>query len=381
MTALSPGKKAAVLLAAVAVLAVRRPEQFQRPQFWAEDGNLFFLQALTLKSGSLLLPYNGYHHLLLRLAALAGDLLPVAAVPAYYVAIAICAALAVSALCLSSRVPLPPGARVVLALAVTLAPVRHEVFLTLTNAQWILALAQLLVLISSEPASRQQSLFDLLLVALLGLTGPFVVVFLPLYLARAALRRTRAAAALAAVAAACAAVQLVHLHPDRAAGTLADPGLIQVLPALVGPLFGGRLFHLPGSLVVLGLMNLGGLLLYLALARSALRRKAPELLLPLLGGAAVLLSASYAFRGSAGALLASPRYFYIPSVTLLWALAATGTQAARAALALSFAASISMVTRKERLIDYDWPNSSACIGVRTPCRVPLNPPGWVLEVK
>src|ERR1019366_4560833 len=64
----------AALLTAGAVLLIlfaRRPESFLHPQFYAEDGAVFYVGAHRDPWGSILTPYAGYLHLASRLVEVA----------------------------------------------------------------------------------------------------------------------------------------------------------------------------------------------------------------------------------------------------------------------------------------------------------------------
>src|SRR5262249_8919800 len=86
-----------VLLAAVIV--ARRPDAVTNPQFWAEDGYIFFSENLTLGFPRALAKfYQGFPYLTHRLIACAGGLVPFSAAPRVYTT----SAIAVTALGLAS---------------------------------------------------------------------------------------------------------------------------------------------------------------------------------------------------------------------------------------------------------------------------------------
>jgi hypothetical protein len=64
-------KIAAVCAVLVLILLLRRPEMVTHPEFWGEDGRIFFVQADTEGARALVTPYRGYHHFLLRVVAAA----------------------------------------------------------------------------------------------------------------------------------------------------------------------------------------------------------------------------------------------------------------------------------------------------------------------
>ena len=87
----------AAMLAAVVV--ARRPDMITNPQFWGEDGFIFFQQNLTLGFPRAVASfYMNFPYLGQRLIAAAGGLVPFAAAPRVYTT----AAIAISALCVAT---------------------------------------------------------------------------------------------------------------------------------------------------------------------------------------------------------------------------------------------------------------------------------------
>jgi hypothetical protein len=58
-----------VLLLCLIILFYREPDGFLNPQFWAEDGVIFFTQNLTFGLSAFWKPYAGYLHLTPRIIA------------------------------------------------------------------------------------------------------------------------------------------------------------------------------------------------------------------------------------------------------------------------------------------------------------------------
>jgi hypothetical protein len=199
----------ATLFVVAGALYLRKPGVFARPQFWAEDGSVFYYQAVVDRAPAVFKPYGGYLHLVPRLtAALAAACDPLYA-PTVFLAVSLLLTLGVAAACFSPRVDLP--CRPLLALSLVLVPHTGEVFANLTNLQWILALGFLLLLLAEDARTPWQQCVDLGSVILLGLTGPFVVLWLPLFWWRFRRRRTSAAGILAGMATVLAGAQIVVL--------------------------------------------------------------------------------------------------------------------------------------------------------------------------
>jgi hypothetical protein len=371
-----------LILAVIAVLVfLRRPDAFTNPQFWAEDGNLFFLDAWRDGFRSMFQPYRGLHLVLVRLIALAGRAVPIAWVPAWYALASLAAVLSTAAYCLSDRIPISASARIMLALLVVATPTGNEVFMTPTNAQWILAPMLLLLAVSRPPASWAQRLFDTALVTMVGLTGAFIALFSPLFILRLVFRRSAHDAALATLAIICSAIQLVHLDPSRADGPVAayhDLGFFRVLANVICGAFAGM--TCTTNRIESTLLSVLLFALYAVLGFDAWRRRSFISAAVLAGGFVVVCSALYAFRANPQSMVGGQRYLYIPCLTLLWALVLQPWRPGKLAVGIGFAAFVSFVYHSPPLVDYRWRESSRCIGTAHPCRVPINPPGWFIEI-
>ena len=237
----------AVLALCAAILGLRRAEALSRPQFWAEDGH-FYERAYTIGLKALMVPYAGYLHLIPRSVAAVAVQADPAWAPAIFVLSSALLTLYVAARTLSPRCPLPRTAGL-FALAVVLVPDTYEVLLNIVNLQWVLAAGLVLLLVSRDPSGLAEWFHDCACALFLGLTGPFSFIFSPLFIWRAASRRSAPSVALAAVVLACGLVQgcLIHTGPPSDPGIPGNPrqALLQVIP-VVGRRIGASL--LLGSL-------------------------------------------------------------------------------------------------------------------------------------
>lgn len=332
---LSPRQSVGWLAACGALLMVRRPDAFLRPQFWAEDG-MFYVDALTRHSHSLSLPYAGYLHLAPRFAALAASMADPLWAPALTTAIAFVLTLTVFARVMSGRVALP--GKPWLILAVVLLPDPREVFLNITNLQWILALGLVALLVADDAKGLPAQAGDAVFTLLCGLSGPFSLLFSPLFVLRAWRRRSRAAAAVALVVLATAAIQAGFLFWWAPVPADSTPVAFHwhLVPAVIGlrlgtlPFFGSSAAHVssPAALAASGLLVLAGI--SLLLRPSA----APETGRRMLGLclALTLIAALVRCRAVQPDLLVpenAQRYFFLPQALLLWLLI-TATPARKA---------------------------------------------------
>lgn len=376
------------LILCTAIFIARRPDLLQAPQFWAEDGPVFFLQSRTLGADALFTPSAGYLHTVLRLIAWLAALVDPTLSPALYCAAAAGCTLYVAARTQSSRFPLPPS--IGYALAVVTVPDAFEVLLTLTNLQWILAGGLLLVLIAREPESPRQCAHDAAAVALLGLTGPFVIVGAPLFAWRAWYRKTGFSFALAAIAGAAAAIQLtliIRYSLGDTAQSIAAETLLAVPGMRVGAslLTGGRL----GAMAGVPVGTAWGVATLAVIAAMALRRDEARLerIWLALAFVGLLAAALYRCRQVLPDVFhgAGSRYFFPLQLIALWLVVATASaqrawssRAALVALAIIVVLNVPRL-REPAFTDHNWAHYVAKIRQGEAVTVRINP-DWEFEV-
>ena len=373
------------LAVCAAILVWRRTDAFHTPQFWAEDGEIFFAQSRMLGSAALLEPSAGYLHTALRLVAWLASWFDPTLAPAIFVAAAATLTLYVAARTQSTRFPLPPS--IGYALAVVMVPDASEVLLTLTNLQWVLAGGLLLILLAKDAETRAQSWHDILGTILLGLTGPFVIALAPLFVWRAYQRRSRFSVDLAALAVLCAAVQAMLISRYSIEATKAHVAL-DLLLALPGVRLGGSLltggFLGAGTPVVIGItcgvLTLVGLAV-LAFRGGAARRERIWLGLACL---ALLAMALYRCRHVIPTVYSGwgSRYFFPLQLIALWLVVAMAADSPRrfARIGVRLLAWIFVVNvwrlREPAAADLNWPEYAARIKRGEQVTVRINPEGW-----
>ena len=385
--------KVAVLALCAVILGLRRAEALTNPQFWGEDA-YFFERAYVFGWSSFLEPFAGYLHTILRMIAQVAATVDPSRAPAIFVACSGALTLYVAARTMSARCPLPRCAGAC-ALAVVLVPDTFEVFLNVVNLQWVLAAGLILLLLSSDPVRGRQWAHDLAAAGLLGLTGPFSVLFAPLFALRARSRRTRASAMLAAVVFACALVQVYCFctEPAMPGAAPADKGVAArlLLPAVARRIGASILL---GSLTardtdlyvgtVMGIATLAGVG-YMAFRPGALRTERSLLGLAF---AAMLLGAFLRTRYTLDQYfepLAHARYVFIPQLIAIWLLlitAAAGGRAGRLAAALAVLGLLTNIPRyrEPAYVDMHWGRYAPLIRAGERVVVPVNPPGWVMPL-
>lgn len=214
-----------------ALLLLRSPGSLIHPQFWAEDGALFFQDAFNQGFlATALQPASGYLHSFPRLVAGLSLLFPMELAPLVFNLAAFGTQLLPALYLLSPRIDhLIPSfpARVGAALLLISLPASHETHVNITNAHWHLALAALLILVAKPAATRGVRVFEALVAGVYSLTGPFSILFLPLLAPRllGVARRVRPARSetAALVIAAGALIQLGFAAGSARIGTAAVP--------------------------------------------------------------------------------------------------------------------------------------------------------------
>jgi hypothetical protein len=390
------------LLVCAAILVARRPAQISNPQFWAEDGKIFFAQAYTLGAGAFVRTFAGFLHTVNRIGNAVAQWADPAWAPAIFAAEAFVLTLYVAARTQSSRFPLRP--HVGYALAVVLIPDTFEILLFLVNVDRILAAGLLLVLISREARRWWQHVHDVAAVSVLGLTGPYSVFFAPLFLWRAFQRRTRASVVLAVLATGCAVTQGVliarHQMGKLQDGGFAAMGAGEVVPAkilavpgmrIAGSLLAGSRVPNDYPLPVEIALGIGVLAVvaFLALRKGPART---ERIWMALAFVLVLASALYRCRFVLPDLchaVYGARYFYMPQVVVVWMLIDFAVERRRwlsrvAAVMLLWMVVVNIPRLREPgLQDFRWKEYAAKIRAGEAVEIPLNPGGvepWILRL-
>ena len=376
------------------LLFLRKPWALHTPQFWAEDGEIFMKQDDTWGDRAILIPYNGYLHLLPRLIAwIASRTADVAWWPAIYNGFAFAISVGLFARMASPRIVLPGKPWLMLALVAVVGT--GEVLINVTNLQWVTAFFLLLQLFIARPTTAAQRWGDLALILVIGLNGPFAIVFAPLYAWRA--WRERHADNFLALAALgiCAGVQgwlVTRSGPALSLHIGSEP----FRPGMMLSVIGSRLVTWPilGPVPVkawplwvhaaIAVAFIGPLLLW------ALRKDPLRPVRAMVVAAFVLLTAACAYRVRADTwqddnLINGDRYFYISRVLLAWLLIlefnATPRALAHTARALCI---LGVLTHAPRFmlptpIDYKWAEHCDPIRRGVPANIHTLPEGWFIE--
>jgi hypothetical protein len=168
------------------VIMLRKPEAFTHAQFWAEDGVLWFQDAYNKGFwGTVFLPYSGTFSMFHRTVGYISTVLPLAFAPLFFSLIALgCQLLPVFIFASKRMLPIVKYRLIGVVVSLVYVAVTNssEVFVNLANVQWHLGVAAFLVLIIGKPTGRLWVAFDVVVLALLGISGPltFPLVFIAL---------------------------------------------------------------------------------------------------------------------------------------------------------------------------------------------------------
>jgi len=206
------------LAAALLALLLRLDGDFSAGQFiWAEDGPIFINQSMANGVRSLWMPYAGYLHMYPRIVSYVGSffdlrthghVLLLGSLLAFVLLFVVVALQA-------WRHGVTPLWSAILAFLMTSQPHYGEVFLTITNAQWLLGAALSIYVLTRD--ERKPTLAECLILVLICLTGPFSILLAPLVLLRMlAHGKNRQHLAVGVLVVGCALVQTtVLLNSNR----------------------------------------------------------------------------------------------------------------------------------------------------------------------
>lgn len=391
------------------LLFLRKAHALAMPQLWAEDGAVFLMQAELHGAAALTLPYMGYLHLIPRLVAqFASSALDPLWWPLFYNGVAFAGWLWAVLRLFTARFDHLPG-RPWMALAIFALPHGGEVFFNITNLQWVTGVVLVQQLLATAPKTRTQRVSDITILVLIGLTGPFGLIFTPLFCVRWALqarrlegkgldfRRLFSAAArpqlLACLALGlCAAAQVYFLAAAPRLSTESQPfslwPLLVVLARrlIVWPLLGHHLASsLPHGLVAaVGLVALATVVI--GCCRPHPHRSLR--LWTLAAFALILLAGLFRTRPDAWALddlEVGDRYFYIPRVLFAWLLIWEFSSTPRSVGRLArFACVLTLVVHLGQYFipsptNYHWARYVTPIRQGVPADIPTLPENFYFE--
>jgi hypothetical protein len=398
-----------LFLLAFALLVLKSPDALTLPQFWAEDGAVFFEQQIDRSWPLLLAHYTGYLHTAPRLVAwLSSGLDPGYAPLAYNLA-----AISIDAACIAFvTMRLTPWfSRWPVLLSFFILPTAGDVFGTLTNVQWFMqfALAAACFTPQTLAASTAWRVAGYVGLGIAALTGPFsLLIGSAAVAARLAFTRWRDPSGVALVLA--EAGRHVQGIPTLIAvgGAIVQAGLLgtsgnadvsdywlrqdQVLSMGLDGLHSFYSATVNSPLMTWHRVQLIALAtVLLVFLVSTLKRPSVPAVLGLLfiavGAAQPVLAAAKLHRSHT--LAVSSHYFYLLSVAAVWVgwdLLKRHFPDRLPAVVSSLAVTLAVLVavepnffRREPLHDLHWKHYAALIDGR-PLEIPLNPVPWRVKV-
>jgi hypothetical protein len=201
--------------AAFLLIFSRRPDAVLNPQFWAEDGKVWYADAYNRGVFySLFTSEAGYYQTVSRLVACIAQAFPLGFAPFIFNAAAIGIKITVVNFILSSRfAKLIPNVsyRALIAFIYLALPHSNETHANLTNAQWHLAILSFLIIIAAPSEKTLWKIFDIAAVALSALSGPFCLMLLPVAAVKYFATRDRRTIVLLSILAAGSLIQTSSL--------------------------------------------------------------------------------------------------------------------------------------------------------------------------
>ncbi len=224
-----------------AIVISHRPDAITNPQFFGEDGTIWYPEAyMSGWFAALFHSRNGYFQTVPRLAASAALLFPLRFAPLVENLIGLFIQVLPVNILLSARCQrwAPLFTRILMSVLYLGLPNTRELDVAAEEAQWHLALVACMVVLACPPVSWRWRTFDLVIVIVSGLSGPFAIFLFPITLVLWWFRRQRWLLPLAAVNAVAAGIQLSALIP-LAEATRSHAGL-GATPSLFVRLMGGQ---------------------------------------------------------------------------------------------------------------------------------------------
>jgi len=168
------------------IIISRRPDAIINPQFWAEDGAIWFADAYNFGSlKPMFIAKNGYYQTVPRLTAAIAQIFPLKYVPLFFnltaIAIQLLPILLIFSLRFERLIP-KLSTKIIVVLVYLLMPNISEVYINISNAQWFLALSASLIIFYNLSQNSKWHRLDLMIVFLSSISGPFVIFWFPFVL-------------------------------------------------------------------------------------------------------------------------------------------------------------------------------------------------------
>jgi hypothetical protein len=389
-----------MLVAATCLYVLRSPSRITAPALWAEDGTVFFKDAIESGFSALLAPHFGQLVILPRAIAAIVAPLPASMQPTLYAAAAVAVAVLSCLIVLSSRWrdPVPLIARFACLVALLCVPGVGETYGTLTNTHWWLGIGLLLLGMLSDPQTRKVRTGEVVLAALAGTSGFAALYGIPALGVRALRNKSRHSLVVLGIALLGVVIQVGILLgstrrgdigailADSATGVLVLAKRV-VATAALGDSNLAVLWPLESPTALASLVAIVVATALVLIWTRAARMEVGAFLLTLLGG--WLLGLWALSVSSLDVLLwpaAAARYFLVPKAVLYVSLLASWPfggvwRAVSVLLGVLLLTGILADYHLARSPTVDWTPFAQCVDLtRGDCTIEI-PPGWSLQVE
>ena len=377
-----------ILAAGAALLAYRRPDALQNPQVWAEDVIVFHAQAESLGWRSLFVPHAGYFHTWPRIVALGAQAVDPLYLPWAYNYSAWLIAAAVFAALLRVRTADGGGVGPIWAAAFLFTPhYSGEIFLALTNVQWVLTPFLVASVLRRPPEGGGPIALSTTAVLLAATTTPFSVILAPLAAWAGLIRRSPGSWFVNGALLAGALAQLLAIHftsvpyPSQGWATWSyylqnigfRVGIETFVPERWWPTATG--WHSFAGLVVLTLF------ITLGTVAGPRRWERAALALAIAGFLLATYVRSKPFIAEMQDAGWGDRYFFAIRLLLVWQIVCFAWRAGRRQWALLVLLLVPLAAasryRAGAWPDYRWADYAPALRRGEAVQIPINPSGWI----
>ena len=414
MTKLAPFRIIIFILAFVIVVA-RRPDALFNAQFYAEDGPVWYADAYN-RGGikTLLIPYAGYLTFIQRLGAAFSQNFPLIWAPLIFNLIAIVIQILPVFFITSSRFSeLIPNikTRLFLGFLYLALPNSFEIHANLTNTQWHLAVLAYMVVVAKPSNYNMWRCFDILVILLSAFSGPYCLLLTPLAAIHWWLRRERWSLFLLLGLSTGILAQAKNLLLTSHSGHESMPIPLGTAVELLARLLAGQIFlgaligksgyawlvstHLWTNVLVIVVILTGFIVCLYALSNAPLELRLFIVFAALILGSALALPLArgtelQAFWGAMQSPGLGQRYYFIPMVafvtTLVWMVGQQTHRQLRLVAALSLSCMLLGIISDWHhpaftdLNFKEYANEFVESPKGTKVKIPINPPGWFMEL-
>lgn len=381
----SPASRAAVVLVAMLILYLRLPTYFSNPQFWGEE-SLAWLHAHSYAWQDVVAsPLAGYQVTQSRILALLCELFPASYAPAIHVYTAALTTLGTVYLATSPRFEIPFSP--LCALAVVTNYQGNYVLGSVNNLQWVLPIAACIIILMQPHRSRTVFAAEAVFLAVMSLSGPVSVFMVPAVLLLAAQRRDTRTITFLLIVGIGALIQIASVIINFDAALAGNSSTHESLSVILNNPY-RKLFSPLGKFIFSGwagaaaALCISALLVWTALLKPYRTEKVFILLFSTILFAGEVYKAGIDLDETYGL-----RYFFIPGTLAVWFVAyATASFsfpyfiAAAAATYEITVMTLSLNYTGLAKDDFQWSVWAKAIDTGLPVTVPVNPPGWLINV-